>query len=197
MTDVRRFKVHAHERIFIHNDLSNAAFHFKRLIESKSAKGDHSGLGLEVMAGATMLAFANEARFNFLGYHLEGNSWDEWKPAMKKVRRVFEILGISPDFSDPPYLYLQALKDFRDTLAHGKPEYKEFKEELEATEEELLGMLDLKADWERSLEPSFFCEAYDASEKIWKELLQKSGLTLMDTLSEGGSHIELIHEKKQ
>ncbi|MFN3249783.1 hypothetical protein [Roseibium album] len=197
MADVKQFKVHAHEDILIHNDLSNAAFHFKRSIEHRLADDERSGLSFEVMAGATMLAFANEARFNFLGYQLKGDDWDERKPAMKKIYVVLELLGLTPDFNSEPYSYLQVLKNFRDTLAHGKPEHREFSDEFCGTEEDLLNLLDLKAKWEEYLDPEFFTKAYDASEEIWKELLELAGLDLMETLSGGGSHIELIREASE
>ena len=126
----------AHHHIYIHNDIGNAAFYFKNRVDERIAKGDRDGVGLEIMAGLTLLAFEVEARFNFLGAKLMAD-WNERAPAIEKVERVGAHLGVAPDFSLRPYFSIAKLKDFRDTLAHGKPEDKIFDEEVVATAEEL------------------------------------------------------------
>ena len=75
-----------------------------------------------------------------------------------------------------PYLSVAKLKNFRDTLAHGKPEDKIFDNEVVATAEELEAMGILHAEWEAYISQDFFTEAYIDAEQIWKELLAKSGL---------------------
>jgi hypothetical protein len=42
---------------------------------------------------------------------------------------------------------------------------------------------------EAYVDQDFFDKAYNDSEQIWKELLVKSGLTVFDTLTHGGSHM--------
>jgi hypothetical protein len=116
-------KVHleAHHHFYIHNDIGNAAFYFKTRVEERIAKGDRDGIGFEIMAGLTLLAFEVEARFNFLGAKLIAD-WNERKPLMEKIKKVCAHLGGTPDFSARPYWSVTKLKDFRDTLAHGKPQ---------------------------------------------------------------------------
>jgi DNA-binding MltR family transcriptional regulator len=102
-------------------------------------------------------------------------------------------LGVAQDFSVRPYSSIAKLKDFRDTLAHGKPEDKFLDDEVEATAEDLEAMGILHANWEAYIiDQRFFHEAYDDVEKIWKELLAKSGLTVFDTLTHGGSQMSFI-----
>jgi hypothetical protein len=106
-----KIKVHlkAHRRIF------------KNRVDTRIAQDDRDGVGLEIIAGLTLLAFEVEARFNFLGAKLIAD-WDERAPAILKVKKVCKRLVIAPNFSVRPYLSVAKLKDFRDTLAHGKPE---------------------------------------------------------------------------
>jgi hypothetical protein len=89
-----KIKVHlkAHRHIYIHNDIGNAAFYFKNRVDERIAKDDGEGVGLEIIAGLTLLAFEVEARFNFLGAKLMAD-WDEWRPAIKKVKKVCSLLA--------------------------------------------------------------------------------------------------------
>jgi hypothetical protein len=176
-----KIKVHlkAHRRIF------------KNRVDTRIAQDDRDGVGLEIIAGLTLLAFEVEARFNFLGAKLIAD-WDERAPAIVKVKKVCKRLVIAPNFSVRPYLSVAKLKDFRDTLAHGKPEEKTFDDEVVATAEELEARGILHADWEAYVDQGFFDEAYSDAERIWKELLAKSGLTVFDTLTHGGSQMSFI-----
>jgi hypothetical protein len=92
-------------------------------VDTRIAHGDHDGVGLEIIAGLTLLAFEVEARFNFLGAK-RITDWKERAPAVVKAKKVCKRLGVAPDFLVRPYSSIAKLKDFRDTLAHGKPEEK-------------------------------------------------------------------------
>jgi hypothetical protein len=56
-----------HKHIYVHNDLSNAAYHFKTVIETKLAANDRNGIAFDYMACLLMLAFTFEAKVNLLG----------------------------------------------------------------------------------------------------------------------------------
>jgi hypothetical protein len=193
--DKIRVHLKAQRHIYVHNDIGNAAFYFKTRVDERIAKDDRDGVGLEIVAGLTLLAFEVEAKFNFLGAKLVAN-WEERKPALVKVRKVCSHLGVTPDFLVRPYLSVAKLKDFRDTLAHGKPEEKVFDKEVVATAEELEAMGLLQADWVAFLDQNFFHEAYSDVEQIWKDLLTKSGLTVFDTLTHGTRNISFIEHVK-
>jgi antitoxin component HigA of HigAB toxin-antitoxin module len=190
-----KVQIKAHRHIYIHNDIGNATYYFKKRVDERIANNDRAGVGLEIMAGLVLLAFEVEARFNFLGAKLM-TDWNERARAMDKVKKVCAHLQLDPDFTARPYLNISKLKEFRDTLAHGKPEERTFDEEVEATAEELDKMGILHADWQGYLDQHFFDEAYNDVEQIWKELLTKSGLTVFDTLTHGGSHMSFIEHVK-
>jgi hypothetical protein len=188
-----RVRLKAHRHIYIHNDIGNATFYFKNRVDERIAKGERDGVGLEIIAGLTLLAFEVEAKFNFLGAKLIAD-WNERTPRIEKIKKVCAHLGFAPDFSVRPYSSVAKLKDFRDTLAHGKPEDKFLDEEVVATAEELEAMGILHADWETYIDYGFFQATYDDVEQIWKELLTKSGLTIFDTLTHGGSQMSFIEQ---
>jgi hypothetical protein len=68
-------RVHGKKNIYIHNDLSNAAFHFKTSVEEK-LKGDRTGIAFHSLACLVMTAFTFEAEMNFLGAKLI-DGWNE------------------------------------------------------------------------------------------------------------------------
>jgi antitoxin component HigA of HigAB toxin-antitoxin module len=186
-----RVRLKAHRNIYIHNDIGAVVFYFKNQVDKRIANSDRDGVGSEIIAGLTLLAFEVEARFNFVGAKLIPD-WNERAPAMAKIEQVCSHLEVARDFSVRPYLSIAKLKDFRDTLAHGKPEDKYFDEEVEASVEDLEKMGILQPEWENYIDQGFFQEAYDDVERIWKELLAKSGLTIFDTLTHGGSQMSFI-----
>jgi hypothetical protein len=63
-----------------------------------------------------------------------------------------------------------------------KTEEKEWK----ATEEELRKAGALVADYEVFLTEGFVAQAYEDVDAIWKELLKRSGIEVMDAITSGG-----------
>ena len=166
-------------------------------MDERIAKDDREGVGHEIIAGLTLLAFEVEARFNFLGAQLV-TDWKERAPAMEKVENVCAHLRVEADFSVRPYLSVARLKNFRDLLAHGKPQDIFLDEEVVVeTTEELEAMRILLTDWEVFIDHAFLHEAYSDVEQIWKELMDKSGLKVFDTLTHGGSHISFIEHVEE
>lgn len=111
--------------INIHNDLMQAADHFKLAVEAKLKAGDRSGIAYDYMACLVMVAFAFEAQINFIGQE-KIKQWNERENFHDKVKKVLAELKITPDWAKRPYSSMQYAKDFRDSLAHGKPVHKKF-----------------------------------------------------------------------
>jgi hypothetical protein len=84
------------------------------------------------------------------------------------------------------------LKEFRDTLAHGKP--KEIKSETEETitREELGRRNLLKSEWEARLTQDFLARAYEDGEAIWRQFLASSGLSIIDTITSGEETVQVM-----
>ena len=181
------------KHIYMHNDIDQGAFYYKERIKEKLAKGDRDGIGYEMMACLVLLAFAVEAKFNFLGHKLIKN-WNEWDSALHKVKRVLKHLGLNDDLKDPPYKTIDDLKNFRDTLAHGKPQEIKYEGDIVATEEELRQQGRLTAEYQKFLKEELVYKAYEDVETIWKDLLTRSGLNIMDTITHGGMEYTIIGE---
>jgi hypothetical protein len=184
-------KIRKDMRLYIHNDLMNAADYLKRRIDERSKKGDRDGIGLDIMACLTIIAFSFEAQMNFLGFKLI-QKWEERKPYLYKFQRVAKRLNVTVDYNSRPHSTVKELKDFRDTLAHGKPEEIKGEKEETITREELERRDLLKAEWQKSLTEEFLGLAYDDTESIWRQFLELSCLSIIDTITIGELTTEVI-----
>ncbi len=196
MTGKIRARVKKDRKIYIHNDLSQAATYFNDAIQAKLAKGSRDAITFDGMACALMIAFAFEAKLNFMGSYLlkEGkfSEWNEWQSFSKKLKKVFEVLGIPIEIEQRPLLSMQKMKSLRDTLAHGKPVETSSEEEVIATHEELDRGAGLSADWEKDVKPESVSEAVVDLDSLWKLMIEKSGISVFDTMTSGGGSITFI-----
>lgn len=116
-------------RVFVHNDLANAAGYFAEIIEKKKKSGE-GGIMLDGMACMTLIGFTFEANVNFMGYELEKAgklpNWKERDSFNDKLKKVFGALSIPIDKDKRPLKTMEKTKELRDSLAHGKPEYREY-----------------------------------------------------------------------
>jgi endonuclease-3 len=186
-------KVRQKKNIYIHNDLSNAADFFKRAIEEKTKNNERDGLGFYRMACALMLAFTFEAKINFLGHKLVLN-WKEQQNFDDKVGQVLARLGINADWKVRPYSSIEGLRQFRNSIAHGKPVEITHDETIQVPEEELDRRVDLSGTWEAACTLEKLIEASDDVDNIWKDLLKRSGLSVWDTLTTGVGGITFIEK---
>jgi hypothetical protein len=84
-------------KVRIHNDLANAAFFYKNIIEEKRTNGG-PGITFDCMACATMLAFTWEAYLNFFGSELLKATWNDMEKLETKEAQVLGKLNIKPDW---------------------------------------------------------------------------------------------------
>jgi hypothetical protein len=139
----------------------------------------------------TIIAFSFEAQMNFLGFKLI-QKWEERKPYLYKFQRVAKRLNVTVDYNSRPHSTVKELKEFRDTLAHGKPEEIKGEKEETITREELERRDLLKAEWQKSLTEEFLGLAYDDTESIWRQFLELSCLSIIDTITIGELTTEVI-----
>ena len=170
--------------VYIHNDLANAAFHFKSVIETRLKKDDRTGITFDCMACLVMCAFSFEAYINFLGSKLI-EEWNERQSFDTKVEQVLERLKIKIDRDKRPYSAINRLKEFRDYVAHGKPDEEEYDKIIEVAADGSDARPDLRGKWEAICATVSVFEIYKDIDLIWKELLGKSGLSVYDTLTHG------------
>lgn len=182
----------AKKHIYVHNDLSNAAYHFNKIINERFANDDIEGIAFDILAELVFLAFTIEAKVNFLGSKLVGG-WKERERFWTKINLVLDRLSLEVDFDTRPYSTVKRLKELRDSLAHGKPLLLELDEEtvIDAHDDE---SIDLRAEWQSYCIKEFANEAYGDVNEIWRQLLSASKLTLFETLSGGEQSIHFIEK---
>jgi hypothetical protein len=177
------------KKIYIHNDLSQGATYFSDIIREKLAKGTRDAIMFDGMACALMVAFAFEANLNFMGSYLlktgKLTEWNERQAFSKKLNKVFGALGIPVELEKRPLSSMQKMKSLRDTLAHGKPFEAEKDEEMVGTEQDFKRGLSLAADWEKDCSSDSVFEAVDDLDALWKLMIQKSGISILDTMTQG------------
>jgi hypothetical protein len=194
-------RVQTNKKLYIHNDLSQGATYFNDTIQDKLRKGSRDAIAFGGMACALMIAFAFEANLNFMGSHLlttgKVTSWDERSKFAKKLKKVFEAIGIPVEIDKRPLYSMQRMKDLRDTLAHGKPVEIENEEEKIGTREELRKGLSLAANWEQEVRPEVVSDALEDLDKLWKLMIEKSGIDVTDTISQAEGSITFIERVKK
>jgi hypothetical protein len=179
-----KFHVHGHRKLYIHNTLDQGADNAKSDIEKKLAEGNREGIGFDYMTCGLMLAFTFEAQINFMGKRFL-SPWHEMQRWKAKAERVFKALTIDYDWKKRPFLSLEKMKTFRDTIAHGKPFEQNLDEVVEAASvEEAQKMFNFTQAWESMMTHEEIMQAYDDTDEAWKLMLQKSGLDVMETLDE-------------
>jgi hypothetical protein len=181
-------------RLYIHNDLSMAARHFKENIDAKEDGSDsRGGKTYEYMACAVMIAFTFEAKINFMGWKLIPK-WREFQNFYDKADQVFAKLGLELDWSKRPYSSLLAMKRFRDEIAHGKPLVVERDEIVVMKAADLDRRLDLTGKWQDSCRPHDVNLACDDLDVVWHRMLEASGLEIFDTMTSGEGGILFIEK---
>lgn len=192
MTKLRVQKT-AKKNIHIHNDISNTAHHLRARIEEMEARGDRQGIALDITACLVMLAFTFESRLNFIGEQ-KVEDFKERRWFDKKVEIVLKALGLEPDFAVRPYSSIKELKNFRDTIAHGKPDTIEVDETVDFQPGANYDDFDLRGEWEAFLTINFMRQCSDDIDQIWSEWVATAEIELHQTLTSGEYSISLIEE---
>ncbi|TKT71199.1 hypothetical protein YH63_007135 [Afipia massiliensis] len=193
LVDLVRAKISKTANLYIHNDLAQAVNHFKDSIDRMEAADDRAGISYEYMACGMMIAFAFEAKINFLGWKLiEG--WREFQSWDEKVKLVCEQLGIEPDWGVRPWSSIRAMKRFRDMVAHGKPLVVKHEEVVVMKAEDLNRRVDLTANWEKGCKPHDVNLGYDDLQVVWHRMLKASEIEIFDTMTRGEGAIILLEK---
>jgi hypothetical protein len=187
-------KVTGKADVFLHNHLANSAFWYKEQIEKKRKSGDTSGIAFDYLSCALSIAFTNEAHINFFGMKCV-KGYVERDPIESKVAAVFKAFNIPIVWETRPLSSFRAMKNLRDTLAHGKPAEIRYEKVTVASEGQKEVIENLKADWQRTLTHEPIMAAYLDMDDLFKVLLDNSGLTLFDTIEQTNYTISLIEPK--
>lgn len=191
-----RARIQKTSKVYVHNDLSQAATYFSSTIQEKQKSRTRDAIMFDGMACALMVAFAFKANLNFMGSYLlkaeKFTEWNERQSFTKKLNKVFGALGISVELEKRPLSSMQRMKTLRDTLAHGKPVEVEQDNEVVGMHEELDRGTKLAAGWEKDCTPDSVFEAVADLDALWKLMIQKSGIDIFETMTHGEGSITFI-----
>lgn len=179
------------KNVYVHNDLMQAAHHFKLLIELRRKDPSYEGIHYDYMACLTMLAFALEAQINFIGYKCI-KEWNEKAFFPVKLDCAIKFLEIDFDKQKRPFSSLERLKHFRNSVAHGKPEESEIETTIEGTE--FQSRLELNASWDQYCTYEIVCESYDDLDEFWKLMIESSPIESHETVTNGGGSVTYLKE---
>jgi hypothetical protein len=189
--EIIRARHEGEQRIYVHNDLLNAAQYYRELIERRQDADDLRGIAFDRMSCMILLAFSVEAAFNFFG-HKCVSGWQERQPFNEKVKGVLAALKLDPDRDERPYQTIDTLKAFRDMLAHGKPIEQSFDIIVEAPKDHLERSIILDHEWLATCTQEEVIAAHQDVDEIWAELLAASGLQDFDTITHGHSSLTYV-----
>jgi hypothetical protein len=162
----------------------------------KTDKGIQDAILFDGMASAVLIAFAFEAKLNFMGSQLVRNGkladWNEFQSHTKKLKKVFDVLGIPIELEKRPLSSMQKMKTLRDVLAHGKPAEAKTDEIVVGFPEELDRKVDLRAGWETYCTSDAVFEALEDLDQLWKLMIEKSGLRAFDTMTQADGSITVL-----
>jgi hypothetical protein len=168
----------------------NGAYHFKQRIDSLLALNDRRGIAFDILAELILLAFAMEAQINL---KLLVPKWNEREGFDDKRKRLFRHLQLKPNMQKRPYSVIKKLKQLRDSMAHGKPQFVEI-DEIKEIDQEDDPVPNIKPEWVVQCNESFAREAYEDVRRIWEEMLEKSKLVRFFTVSGGSASIKFIEK---
>lgn len=123
-------------------------------------------------------AFALEAFLNWLGYNLVPH-WEylERLKPREKLDLLTDLTHVKPDYGSRPWQIVKELFDFRNDIAHGKPETLS-SETVENVDDDLDAKLGehIQAEWERFGSEKSAVKAQEDVEEIANLLYDASGI---------------------
>lgn len=162
-----------------HNDLLNLANFNLEIINKNLKNNEHEGLMLHCMNCIISISFGIEAFINYIGNE-KLESWNERANWYAKVKQVCHASGLEYDLANPPLSTMEIMKNIRNDLAHGKSVEKEV---------EIRNSAELKVEmappWEQHCNPNFSNMAYEHANQFIKEVSERFGVALFDSLTKG------------
>jgi|GEM_PF-5369093 len=189
--ELKRFLIARESELYIHRSIGNAAFCMKERIEAREKSDDKSGLAHDYMATLLMIAYWMEAEVNFFTERVDrtvrDKFWDRFWFLDEKLK-----LGYKKD--EPPLTRIEAVRDFRNELAHGKPNFPKDIIEIVATDDEVheRSSAALKAEWEKQLHWDFLEESYNVTEQLVTLLSDKLKLDPFDGHTNSVMHVKYL-----
>ncbi len=185
---MKKISLKANSQIFINQDLMNAAFHYKGEIETSIKEDNDEGLMFKAMSCLIFSTFSLEANANYIGYKIF-NNWDDYeKESLEdKLTLISDEIGLDFNKGKRPFQTVTLLVKFRNSLAHGKPDTVSVVKEFTGDPDKIAKFHYPQASWEEYCTTENALRAFEDVNTIWKEMLDKAGIEVMETLSGSSS----------
>ncbi len=183
-----KYEVRIEAERFIHNDLSNCANVMRKIMGKKFESQETDGVYSVMMSSLIFSAFSIEAKVNFVGWKVLEKGWPERASLTEKIDLLIKVLPIDLKWGERPLQTIAKLSNFRNTLAHGKPDIVD-KTVITHVRPEVWDAL--KGEWESSVTPENVERCYDDTEKLWKILFEAAQIPVSKTLTHGGHSLSV------
>lgn len=164
-------------KVYPHNDLFNLAHYHREVINQKVSAGEQDAISLDCMSCLIALAFSIEALINFVGSK-RVEDWQERQPYRNKINQVCAAASLNFDTDQEPFSTLWALKELRDSIAHGQP----IKVNTTArTRDEL--RTSMECPWYKNLSPEYVNHAYEQAKFFERTLFTNCEIKVEETIT--------------
>ena len=167
-----------------HDTLWRLAMYHVQIVEDKAARNEHTDIRYDGMSAVIALAFSIEAILNFVGERKLGADWKERASYKQKMSALEKRLDFKCIKTDQPFRTLEALKEARDKMAHGKPA--DFEVTAEGTNEVAAAM---QTEWSPNITVQAVlaaaAEVSQFKEFLFKRARVKPGTGFTSASSEG------------
>ena len=174
----------------MHEDLRNAAYHFKSRVSTLDENAVASYTAPDIMAALTMNVFWLEACFNYAGAE-KIPGWNECASFWAKKRAVFAHCDIQEVAEDRPFSSIAKLKAFRAAFAHGKPQTLSIEYEAEGTNGDIPLPRYPELSWEAMCTVQTVLESFDDVRDIWLLIANSVGIPEFVSPIAGGRGLSL------
>lgn len=183
-------------RILPHGYLAEAAKYFAERSRRRMNDCDRScGISHEVKAGLIMLAFAHEARVNFLGLKFV-DAWNERDSASRKFKQVCSALKLPTEGPNCELATLKLLAEIRNGLAHPKPVYRERSSDLIAGGDHQFSFDFFDDPVAKMATIDVLEQGIEHAQSWWHSALEAGGLGYYDIVSWGDRSFSRIDDEE-
>ncbi len=181
-----KYEVRIEAERFIHNDLSGCAHEMLQIMRRINLPDETGGVFFVMMSSLIFSAFSIEAKVNFVGWKVLEKGWPERASLTEKIDLLIKVLPLDLKWGERPLQTIAKLSNFRNTLAHGKPDIVD-KTVITHVRPEVWDAL--KGEWESSVTPENVERCYDDTEKLWEILLDVAQIPASKTITHGGHRL--------
>lgn len=169
--ELKKFRMVSQHQIYMHKSVANGAWAIKTRIEEREKNNDIEGILYDYWSCLIFISYWQEAIFYFYGDR-KGYSKQTKEDFWKMVKKADASLKLGLERGSERNNLIGDLREFRNTLAHGKPITDQESEEFIATSEEATKRIyELQPEaWQKNVTLDFLTRSYKLTEDLEEKL---------------------------